>query len=66
MQNYQHKKQRQATELNEREELLNRQFTSNSATSIDMDFSLQHHTSMNNAHHGVDEMIMTGILYNSM
>lgn len=60
LQNFQQKKQRREMEQQEREQLLNRRFTSNSETSIDIDHSLQHHSSMNNAHQGVDEMIMTG------
>lgn len=47
-------------EIQDREQLLNRRFTSNSETTIDLDYSLQHHNSMNNAHRGVDEMLMTG------
>lgn len=60
LQNFQHKKQKLEMEQNEREQLLNRRFTANSDTSIDIDYSLQHHSSMNNAHQGVDEMLMTG------
>lgn len=47
-------------ERTEREQLLNRRFTANSDTSIDIDYSLQHHQSMNNAHRGVDDMLFTG------
>lgn len=47
-------------EIRDREQLLNRRFTSNSETTIDLDYSLQHHNSMNNAHQGIDEMLMTG------
>ncbi|KFB38168.1 membrin [Anopheles sinensis] len=57
---YQDKKQRRATELAERESLLNKRFTANAETSIDIDYSLQHHNSMQNAHRGVDEMLWTG------
>ncbi|XP_053681116.1 probable Golgi SNAP receptor complex member 2 [Anopheles nili] len=57
---FQDKKQRRETELAERESLLNKRFTANSETSIDIDYSLQHHNSMQNAHRGVDEMIWTG------
>jgi len=60
LQSWYQKKQRRETEISEREQLLNRRFTSNSETSIDIDYSLQHHTSMANAHHGVDDMINTG------
>lgn len=44
----------------EREHLLTRRFQSNDQTTIDLDYSLQHHTQMNNAHQGVDEMLSTG------
>lgn len=47
-------------EIKDREQLLNRRFTSNSETTIDLDYSLQHHNSMNNAHQGIDEMLLTG------
>ncbi|XP_058129803.1 probable Golgi SNAP receptor complex member 2 [Anopheles ziemanni] len=57
---YQDKKQRRAAELAERESLLNKRFTANAETSIDIDYSLQHHNSMQNAHRGVDEMLWTG------
>ncbi|XP_029731092.1 probable Golgi SNAP receptor complex member 2 [Aedes albopictus] len=57
---YQDKKARKEMELAERESLLNKRFTSNSETSIDIDYSLQHHNSMQNAHRGVDEMLWTG------
>ncbi|XP_055633045.1 probable Golgi SNAP receptor complex member 2 [Toxorhynchites rutilus septentrionalis] len=57
---YQDKKARKELELSERENLLNKRFTANSETSIDIDYSLQHHNSMRNAHQGVDEMLWTG------
>lgn len=60
LQNWQQKKQKRDMEIRDREQLLNRRFTSNSETTIDLDYSLQQHNSMNNAHQGVDEMIMTG------
>ncbi len=47
-------------EIQDREQLLNRRFTSNAETTIDLDYSLQHHNSMNNAHRGIDDMLMTG------
>lgn len=47
-------------EIKDREQLLNRRFTSNAETTIDLDYSLQHHNSMNNAHRGIDEMLITG------
>lgn len=54
------KKERRELEKSEREQLLNRRFTSNSETSIDIDYSLQHNNSMINAHRGVDDMLSTG------
>uniref|UniRef100_U5EZ35 Putative golgi snap receptor complex member n=1 Tax=Corethrella appendiculata TaxID=1370023 RepID=U5EZ35_9DIPT len=54
------KKRRREIEQSERESLLNRRFTANSETSIDIDYSLQHNTAMNNANRGVDEMLWTG------
>jgi golgi SNAP receptor complex member 2 len=47
-------------EETEREHLLTRRFQANAETTIDLDLSLQHHTQMNNAHQGVDEMLSTG------
>lgn len=60
LQSWQQKKERRELERNEREQLLNRRFTSNSDTSIDIDYSLQHHNSMLNANRGVDDMLMSG------
>lgn len=60
MQSWQQKKQRRELERSEREQLLNRRFTANSETSIDIDYSLKHHNSMLNAHQGVDDILMTG------
>lgn len=60
LQSWHQKKQRREAEINEREQLLNRRFTANSETSIEIDHSLQHHTAMTGAHRGVDDMIMTG------
>lgn len=57
---YQQKRQRREMEDTEREHLLTRRFQSNAETTIDLDYSLQHHTQMNNAHRGVDDMISTG------
>lgn len=47
-------------EIHEREQLLNKRFTSNSETSIEMDYSLNHMNSLQNANNGVDEMLWTG------
>lgn len=60
LQSWQQKKERRELQKSEREQLLSRRFTSNSETSIDIDYSLQHHNSMLNAHRGVDDMLMTG------
>lgn len=57
---YQQKRQRREMEDTEREQLLTRRFQSNDQTTIDLDYSLQHHTQMNNAHQGVDDMLSTG------
>lgn len=57
---YKQKKQRRQVEMDEREQLLNHRFTSNQETCLDIDFALQHNTSLNNAHTGVDEMLSTG------
>lgn len=57
---YQQKRQRRELEDTEREHLLTRRFQANAETTIDLDYSLQHNTQMNNAHRGVDEMISTG------
>lgn len=60
---YKQKKQRKQAELSEREQLLNYRFTANATspeTCVDIDYTLQHHSSLQNAHHGVDEMIMSG------
>lgn len=56
----QQKRQRREMEDTEREHLLQRRFQSNAETTIELDYSLQHHTQMNNAHTGVDEMLSTG------
>lgn len=57
---WQQKQQRRQLEIAEREQLLNKRFTSNTETMINIDYSIQHNNSMNNAHQGVDEMIQTG------
>lgn len=58
--NWQQKQQRKQYEINEREQLLSKRFRANSETMIDIDYGIQHQNSMNNAHRGVDEMLMTG------
>mgnify|MGYP003503343167 CR=1 FL=1 len=57
---HQQKRQRREMEATERENLLTRRFQPNSETTIDLDYSLQHNTQMQNAHRGVDEMLSTG------
>lgn len=57
---FQQKRQRRELEDTEREHLLTRRFQANDQTTIDLDYSLQHHTQMNSAHQGVDEMLSTG------
>nr|CAD7194178.1 unnamed protein product [Timema douglasi] len=52
-------------EVEERELLLNSQFTTNNShlegdTSILMDHSLQHNSALQNANHGVDDMLKSG------
>lgn len=58
---WQQKQQRKMAEINEREQLLNRRFAPNPEnTAINMDYSIQHQNSLQNAHRGVDDMIMSG------
>lgn len=46
----------------EREQLFHRKFEPNpEATAINMDYSLQHQTSLQNSNRGIDEMIHTGV-----
>lgn len=55
------KRIRREMALQEREQLLNRRFAPNpDLTAINMDYSIQHNNSMQNANRGVDEMIFTG------
>ncbi|CAD7006595.1 probable Golgi SNAP receptor complex member 2 [Ceratitis capitata] len=64
LQLYREKKQRRLVEMSEREQLLSHRFTANGSgptdTCLEIDYSLQHHTQLNNAHQGVDEMIASG------
>lgn len=60
IQNFQTKRHRREQEASEREQLLNRRFSPNSETAIDLDYSLQAHNSLQNANQGVDEMLYTG------
>ena len=60
---YQHRQDQRRKEESEREELLSRRFTHNSAeadTVIFIDHSIQHHSSLNNANRGVDDMLRSG------
>lgn len=57
----QQKRQRQEQAASEREQLLGTRFRANTeATTIDLDYAVQHHGSMQRANQGVDEMIYTG------
>lgn len=58
------RRQRRQQEQSEREQLLNHRFAANSTspseTCLQLDYELQHHTQMGNAHRGVDDMIASG------
>lgn len=55
------KRARREAVINEREQLLSRRFAPNpDATSINIDYSVQHQNSLQNANQGVDEMLHTG------
>ncbi|KAH8351560.1 probable Golgi SNAP receptor complex member 2 [Drosophila kikkawai] len=58
------RRQRRMQELSEREQLLNHRFTANSSepedTRLNLDYELQHHSQLGNAHRGVDDMIASG------
>ncbi|KAI8040727.1 probable Golgi SNAP receptor complex member 2 [Drosophila gunungcola] len=58
------RRQRRMQEISEREQLLNHRFTANSAqpeeTRLQLDYELQHHSQLGNAHRGVDDMIASG------
>lgn len=59
---YQQKRLRKEAASREREELLNRRFAPNpDVTAINIDYSIQHQNSLQNAHRGVDEMLHTGV-----
>jgi len=61
LRSFQKKRYLREKEKTDREELLNRRFTTNSEdTSINIDYSLQHHRSLNNANRGVDDLINQG------
>lgn len=55
------KRLRKEAALNEREQLLSRRFAPNpDITAINIDYALQHQSSLQNSHKGVDEMLHTG------
>lgn len=56
------KRARREAAANEREQLFHRKFEPNpDATTINMDFSIQHQSSLQNSHRGIDEMLTTGV-----
>ncbi|KAJ1523351.1 hypothetical protein ONE63_001220 [Megalurothrips usitatus] len=60
---YQHRQNQARREEAEREELLSRRFTHNSAdaeTVIFIDHSIQHQSALNNANRGMDDMLRSG------
>ncbi|KAK3747309.1 hypothetical protein QZH41_016944 [Actinostola sp. cb2023] len=60
--NYQQRKIQREQEERDRDELLNRKFTTNNSgeTSIMIDHALQHNTGLQNANRGMDDMISSG------
>lgn len=58
--NLQERRQRSALEAQQREQLLSRRFTANDATPQHTSIEVDHHSSLQNAHRGVDDMITTG------
>lgn len=58
------RRQRRVQEISDREQLLNHRFTANSSqpedTCLQLDYELQHHSQLGNAHRGVDDMIASG------
>lgn len=61
LRNFQLKRINMEQQQRDRDELLSRRFTANDqATSIMIDHALQQNTSLNNAHRGVDELLMSG------
>lgn len=60
--NYKHRKRLKEQEEKEREELLNRRFTTNNSgeTSIMIDHALQHNTSLQNADRGISDLLSGG------
>jgi len=62
LKNFQRRRYAREREKSEREDLLNRRFTTNSNedTSINIDYSLQHHSRLEGAHRGIDDMLDQG------
>jgi len=61
LRNFQKKRYHRERESNEREELLNRRFTTNSEdTSISIDHSMQHNTSLQNVNRSMDDLLGQG------
>ncbi|KAL0992812.1 hypothetical protein UPYG_G00098800 [Umbra pygmaea] len=61
LRNFQHRRYARETQDRDREELLNRTFTTNDAdTSIPIDETLQFNTNLNNAHRGMDDLLGSG------
>lgn len=61
LRSFQKKRYLREKEKTDREELLNRRFTTNSEdTSINIDYSLTHNRSLNNANRGVDDLLSQG------
>lgn len=57
----QQKRKRKEAQANEREQLLSRRFAPNpDLTTINIDYAIQHQTSLQNSHRGIDEMLHTG------
>lgn len=58
LQNFQHRRYTREAQEREREELMSRTFTTNDAdTSIPIDETLQHNSSLHNAHRGMDALL---------
>ncbi|KAJ7992392.1 hypothetical protein DPEC_G00278050 [Dallia pectoralis] len=61
LRNFQHRRYTREAQDREREELMNRTFTSNDAdTSIPIDETLQFNTHLNSAHRGMDDLLGSG------
>lgn len=61
LQNLAHRRMLREQEIREREELLTKKFSANEQdTTIMIDHSLQHNTSLQNAHRGMDELLGAG------